>query len=136
MTVYWDTSALIHFYNDGRKAEIAGITRTHTLSEMFSAYTGRGVWFTKPDGTVVLRRVSMKLAAVIIKDIRSRLSFVDLSPDEVLIAIQNANKLGAQGGRIHDLMHAAAADKAKADELWTLDRNDFAGLGSTPVKQL
>jgi hypothetical protein len=37
---------------------------------------------------------------------------------------------------VYYLLHAVAADKAKADELWTLDRNDFAGLGKAPVKQL
>jgi predicted nucleic acid-binding protein len=66
----------------------------------------------------------------------SKLNIVDLTTDEAVSVIHLAHKVNAQGGRIHDLMHAAAADKAKADELWTLDQNDFAGLGRVLVKQL
>jgi hypothetical protein len=33
-------------------------------------------------------------------------------------------------------MHAVAAEKAGADELWTIDENDFAGLGKVPLKYL
>jgi predicted nucleic acid-binding protein len=136
MTVYWDTSAIIHYYSTGRLQQVAGVTRTHTLAELFSALTGRGVQKPMKDGSVRHKRLSMKLAAKLIAYLRGRLTFVDLSPDEVLAAIQDAKNVNAQGGRIHDLLHAVAADKAKADELWTLDRNDFAGLGKAPIKQL
>jgi len=136
MKVYWDTSALVRYYREQRVPEISGVTRTHSLAELFSALTGRGIEILTADGTLKHKRFSMVAAAEVVKQVRARLEFVDLSPDEVIFAIQRAEKLNAQGGRIHDLLHAAAADKAKADELWTLDRNDFAGLGSTPVQQL
>ncbi len=136
MTVYWDTSAIVHFITTRRIQEIAGITRTHSLAEMFSALTGRGWYELMPDGSTKQKRMGMAVAAKVVKDIYGRLTFVDLSAEEVMAVIKNARKLGAQGGRIHDLLHAAAADKAKADELWTLDRNDFVGLSSTLVRQL
>jgi hypothetical protein len=40
--IYWDTSALIRFILERRANEISGVTRTHTLAELFSALTGRG----------------------------------------------------------------------------------------------
>jgi predicted nucleic acid-binding protein len=88
------------------------------------------------DGVIRRRKLSLLAAAKVVARIRSKLNIVDLTTEEVLSAIQLALKVNAQGGRIHDLMHAAAADKAKADELWTLDQNDFVGLGSVTVKQL
>jgi predicted nucleic acid-binding protein len=136
MKVYWDTSALVRFYRDRRVKEISGVTRTHSLAELFSALTGRGIDIRKADGTLKHKKLSMKLAAAITKAIRARLEFVELSADETMAVIEGAKNVGAQGGRIHDLMHAAAADKANADELWTLDENDFAGLGRVRVKQL
>jgi predicted nucleic acid-binding protein len=136
MKVYWDTSAIVRFYATGRAQQVTGITRTHTLAELFSALTGRGYDEAMKDGSMRHRRLSMEAAAKVISKLVPGLEFVDLSPDEVLAAIQDAKNVNAQGGRIHDLLHAVAASKAKADELWTLDRNDFAGLGTVSVKQL
>jgi predicted nucleic acid-binding protein len=136
MTVYWDTSAIIHFVTTRRVQQIAGVTRTHTLAELFSSLTGRGWTELMPDGRTRLKKMGLAVAAKAVKDIRGRLELVELSADEVLAAISNADKLGAQGGRIHDLLHAVAANKAGADELWTLDQHDFDGLGPVPVKQL
>ncbi len=136
MTVYWGTSALVRFFAVGELDKIAGVTRTHTLAELFSTLTGRGYDERMKDGAFRHRKLSMPAAAKVVTRIRSNLEIVELTADEVLSAIQRADKVNAQGGRIHDLLHAVAADKAKADELWTLDRNDFAGLGRTPVKQI
>ena len=119
-----------------RLPEIAGVTRTHTLAELFSTLSGRGIDTIKADGTILHKRLSMRLATRVVLEIFPRLTFVDLSPQEALAVIQRAKDSSAQGGRIHDLMHAAAADKANADELWTADTNDFAGLGRVAVKQV
>lgn len=136
MKIYWDTSALVKYFAAGNLEKIAGVTRTHSLVELFSTLTGRGYDERMKDGTVRHRRYSMPAAAKVVAKVRSRLDIVDLTTDEVLLAIQNASHANAQGGRIHDLMHAAAADKAGADELWTLDQNDFAGLCRTTVRQV
>ena len=57
-----------------------------------------------------------------------RLKFVHLSENEILEALDKAQARGVRGGRVHDYMHALAADKAKADALLTADANDFNGL--------
>jgi predicted nucleic acid-binding protein len=136
MTIYWNTSALVRFFATGGLEKVSGVTRTHSFVELFSTLTGRGYDERMKDGTFRRRKLSMTAAAKVVTKVRSRLEIVDLTTDEVLSATQRAGKVNAQGGRIHDLLHAAAADKAKADELWTLDRNDFAGLGRVPIKQL
>ena len=86
-----------------------------------------------PDGARRHKRLSLGLAAAVIAKIHPLLSYVDLTADEIVEALK-AKK--AQGGRVHDLLHAVAAEKAKADELWTLDENDFVGLGAVPLKYL
>ncbi len=136
MTVYWDTSALVRYFATGDLDKIEGVTRTHTLVELFSTLTGRGYDERMKDGHFRHRKLSLRAGAKVVARVRSSLEIVDLTPDEVLSVIQRAQKVNAQGGRIHDLMHAAAAEKAGAKELWTLDRNDFAGLGAVPVKQI
>jgi predicted nucleic acid-binding protein len=135
--IYWDTSAIIRFILERRSDEIAGVTRAHTLAELFSALTGRGWRETLPGGVTRQRRMGMLLAARTIREVRGRLDFVELSPDEVLSAMDEAKDMGAQGAGIHDLLHARAAEKARADEFWTTDRNDFERfLTSVPIKQL
>ncbi len=59
MTVYWDTSAIIHYVTSRRVREIAGVTRTHTLAELFSAFTGRGWTELMPDGTNRQKRMGL-----------------------------------------------------------------------------
>ncbi len=133
MTVYWDSCALIWYFGQGRLAEINGITRTHTLAEVFSALTGKGINMTLPDGSVRLRKFSPKTAAEVIRRLHPKLQYHDLDSQSVVNACDSAQRKAVQGGRIHDYLHAFAAQQANTDELWTTDQNDFAGLGPVPV---
>lgn len=134
--IYWDTSAIVRFIFHRKEDEISGITRTHTLAELFSALTGSGWVEILPGGVRRQRRMGTRLAAKTIKGVRERLSFVELTVEDVEAALDDAANLGVQGGGIHDLLHARAAEKAKADEFWTADKNDFARLVSIPIKQV
>jgi len=136
MKVYWDTSAIIWYFGRGRIAEVRGVTRPHTLSETFSALTGAGFDLILTDGRHKHRRLSLRAAAAVVSRFHPQMEYVELSADEILAALQTAKDRGAQGGRVHDLMHAVAAEKAGADELWTLDEHDFEGLGKVPLKHL
>ena len=75
-------------------------------------------------------------AAKALDNLSAHLDWVELTPAEVLAAVKRAKKLGVRGGRVHDLMHAVAADKSGADELLTVDRNDFIGLAKLPIAQV
>jgi predicted nucleic acid-binding protein len=134
MKIYWDAGALMKYILARRQAEIAGVTRVHTLAELFSALTGSGWNETLPGGLQRRRKMGLLRAAERIREIRPQLEFIELTADETVSALQSAKASGAGGGRIHDLLHAFAAQKAHADELWTSDENDFAGLGPVPVK--
>jgi predicted nucleic acid-binding protein len=59
------------------------------------------------------------------------LDFVDLTSKEVLDALKQTRKRGVRGGRIHDFLHAVAAEKAKAGQLLTADEHDFESLLDT-----
>jgi predicted nucleic acid-binding protein len=120
--IYWDSSALIRALHEEdlrvRMEKGVHFTRAHTLSEVFSTITGGRLGFRySPDE-------GFQLAASLAQDLR----FVDLTPEETLAALAKAQDLGVRGARVHDLLHAAAAEKAGADKLWTLNLSDFAGL--------
>lgn len=121
MKVYWDASALVESFVDTslrtRLSQQGGITRTHSLAEVFSALTS---------GNLEIR-VDASAAARMVADIAKHLEFVDLSSAEVLKALQETRRRGVRGGRIHDFLHAAAAEKGKAQRLLTADQN-FDGL--------
>lgn len=126
MKTYWDSSALIEAVEDrALRARIKpgdNATRSHTLSELFSTLT-KGVNY----------RYSPADAAAVIADLRADMTFVDLTADEMVDAIKQASRQGVRGARIHDLMHAWAAKKWRADVLLTLDAAGFSTL-KVPVK--
>jgi predicted nucleic acid-binding protein len=125
MKAYWDSAALVeacfdHNIRERLRAE-RGITRTHALAEVFSAITGKclGIRFDADD------------AATAIDNLAADLDFVDLTEEEVRHALRTARKRGVRGGRVHDYLHAVAAEKSGAKELLTIDRNDFDRLSET-----
>ena len=130
MKYYWDTSALIQAAIlpelRFRLRQERAVTRTHTLAEAFSAFTG---------GNLALR-VDADEAALIIEDLAADLQFVDLDKSEVLTALKSARAKGVRGGRIHDYLHAVAAEKVGAKKLLTVDKNDFSDLTTLPIEQL
>ena len=118
---YWDSSALIEAV---QKPEIrqrleneTAFTRPHALAETFSVLTGNPA-----------TRISANDAARVIEYLSKSLSFVDITGEETLSALKAAEKKGVRGGRVHDYLHAVAAEKCKADKIVTLDKNDFNGL--------
>jgi len=125
MKGYWDSSALIQSVKDlALRRQLAadkGFSRRHALAEIFSALSGR------PH-----HRLDADQAADIVAALAAELEFVDLSTEEILQATKRAKSLGIRGGRIHDYLHALAAEKSGATILFTLDKHDFDGL----VRQL
>jgi hypothetical protein len=122
MSTYWDTSALVAALHDAALRDRLDtghhVTRSHSLSELFSTLTGGRLGF----------RYSPEKAALLVGDLAGQLTFVDLTADEVLRGLGQAHRHGIAGGRVHDWMHALAAEKAKAVTLLTLNGADFAGL--------
>jgi predicted nucleic acid-binding protein len=118
---YWDSSALVETTTNPvlrtRLRNEKGFTRTHSLAEVFAALTGNPKI-----------RADAFQAAEAIAELAEDLEFTDLSSAEVISALKRAKRKGVRGGHVHDLLHAAAADKSGAKELLTIDTNDFAGL--------
>jgi predicted nucleic acid-binding protein len=72
-----------------------------------------------------------------LENLAADLSFVELTSVEMLSALKQARRRGVRGGRVHDYMHALAAEKSGAKQLLTLDRNDFRSLvDSVRVEQV
>ena len=121
MKAYWDSSALVEALGDiklrTRLSQERGFTRTHALAEIFSALTG---------GRLAIR-LDANAAAELINTL-VELDFVDLSAGEVIAVLKEAQSRGVRGGRVHDFMHAKAAEKSGAKELLTTDQYDFNSL--------
>jgi predicted nucleic acid-binding protein len=121
MKTYWDSSALVATVETPalqlRLQRERGVSRPHTLAEVFSTITGNPK-----------NRADAQIAAEILASLAKSLDFVDLTADEMLAALKSARKLGVRGGRVHDYFHAVAAKKSGATKIVTLDKNDFAGL--------
>ena len=122
MKAYWDSGALVQASADlqlrTRLHEERGFTRTHALAEIFSALTG---------GRLAIRLES-DAAFKVVDNLAADLDFVDLEPKEVLSALKQAQQRGVRGGRVHDYLHARAAEKCGAPGLLTTDQYDFTSL--------
>jgi hypothetical protein len=64
----------------------------------------------------------------LIREISAGMNFVELDAGETLSALEAAQTRGVRGGRVHDWLHARAAEKAKVAVLLTDNFADFAGL--------
>jgi predicted nucleic acid-binding protein len=130
MKAYWDGSAVIEACNSsGLRARLhreRGLTRTHTLAEVFSTLTGGNLAF----------RLDADAAAQTVANLAADLDFHDLAAADVLTALKEARKKGVRGGRIHDYLHAVAAQKSGAKKLLTLDKNDFTDLTKVEIEQV
>jgi predicted nucleic acid-binding protein len=128
MKTYWDSSAIVEAWIDrGLRARLhreGGCTRIHSLAEVFSSLTG---------GNLEIR-LSADDAARTVAQLAVDLDFVELSVNEVLTALNHARAKGVRGGRIHDFLHAIAAEKAGADKIITLDENDFNSLTGLKIE--
>jgi predicted nucleic acid-binding protein len=91
----------------------------HAMSETFAVLTGG-----KPS-----RRLRPALAFKLIEDnVLPFVELVHLTGKETLAAIAQSEARGVRGGAIYDLLHLAAARKAGAAALVTLDTRDFQAL--------
>lgn len=122
MKRYWDSSALLNAFWDSRIEKLSQEsdqwTRPHTLAEMFSTLTGGrlGGQFNPTD------------AAEIVRELTDRMNFIELTGPEAQAALDEAEKKGVRGGRVHDWLHARAAKKAGVEQLLTNNFADFTGL--------
>jgi predicted nucleic acid-binding protein len=91
----------------------------HALAETFSILTGGRLG----------RRVNAAVATRLLD--QSVLPFVSvqsLSGKDILAALSECEARGVRGGAVYDLLHLAAARKAKAAVLVTLDARNFRAL--------
>jgi hypothetical protein len=104
---YWDTSAIIGELAAGRLNSIKGITRPHSLAEFYARTTGKG--FVAAGQTI---RLKPGLAAARVKQLARQLNFIELDAAETAETLESAAQTGIAGGKTHDVLHIAAANKA------------------------
>jgi predicted nucleic acid-binding protein len=120
--IYWDTSALIVACEDTHVRhcleKATSCTRIHTLTELFSTLTGGRLAY----------QCHPEQAWELIENLTEPMTLVEMSGLHVKKQISVAGGFGVRGGRIHDYIHARAAIQCGAEELMTLNKNDFEGL--------
>jgi predicted nucleic acid-binding protein len=128
MKAYWDSSALVEAYNNPQiKARLENeraYTRPHALAETFASLTANPK-----------TRIDSDAASGVLARLALSLDFVELSGPDVLAALKTARSMGVRGGRVHDYLHAVAAEKSGAKTILTLDKNDFADLTGLKIEQ-
>ena len=92
---------------------------THALAETFATLTGGRLGI----------RVSPAVAAQLIEaSLMPRLRLIELAGGEIMDTIREAEAAGARGGAIYDSLHMAAARKASAKALYTLNARHFEAI--------
>jgi len=91
----------------------------HALAETLSILTG---------GRLGRRVAASRVAALIDASVLPFVSLVALTGRETVLALQACEARGVQGGGVYDWLHLAAARKAGAARLVTLDVRDFLAI--------
>jgi len=91
----------------------------HAFAETFSILTGgRGA-----------RRIDAKTAVRLIEEsVLPLVSPVVLSAGDIVKALRECESRGVRGGGIYDFLHLAAARKARAERIFTLDTRHFQAI--------
>jgi len=89
---------------------------SHGLVETFSTVTG---------GRQGMKMSASLAADVLENDYAPGFTVTSLTPVEILRAMNECERRGVRGGAIYDYLHLAAARKAKAAKLFTLNVRDF-----------
>jgi predicted nucleic acid-binding protein len=88
----------------------------HALSEVYSVLTGGRLGF----------RVSPEIAIQLLEQsVLPNVEVVTLSARELIASLKEAPLRGVRGAAIYAYLHLAAARKAKADRIYTLDVANF-----------
>jgi hypothetical protein len=139
MIYFWDSSAVINAMLSKsvfKKLDTdQHFIRYHVLFEVFSTFTGRGIPVT--DALGQKERVTMLPSEVAdwLRIFAKRVQFLELTTEETLTGLDDAERLRVMGGRVYDYGHALAAKKVKADVILTRNPDDFKGLtGKTKVE--
>lgn len=125
MKAYLDTSALIRA---GRMGLVpAGVTRAHSLAEFYCVFTGPGI-VVQRGGQTVKATLAPEAAATLAATTFARMKFHDLAPGVALAELSKAAAENIHGKNVHDWMHCAAAEAAKAEAIVTLNTRHFAAM--------
>ena len=121
MRVYWDSTALLNALAAQsvlvRLAEGDHVTRSHAYAEAFHHLSGRGL--PLKDGQRLA--VTPGDAARMIRNLAKRVPAHDLTPEQTLTALDDAQGHGVSGRMVHDWLHARAANLAGVDVMLTRD---------------
>jgi hypothetical protein len=133
MTIFWDTSAVINALVSppvyDRLKSGHHTARVHMIAEFFSIMTGRGI---KAIDAISQHEVQIIMSAddavQWLNAFCAKIEWVDLEGSETIQALDSAQSLGIQGGRVYDYLHAEAAKKANAGKLLTRNAKHFRNL--------
>lgn len=137
MPVYFDTSVLISaFVEDEREhekcAELVlnspdGCVLAHGMAECFSFLTG---------GRLPVQLTANLATQVIETNIVKCMKVISLTPEETLDTLKQAQANGIRGGGIYDALHLAAARKADAETIYTLNLRHFQAFAPDLVDRI
>jgi len=121
MRVYWDSTALLNALAAqsvlARLDEGQHLTRSHAYVETFHHLSGRGI--PLKDGQRLA--VTPGDAARMIRNLAKRVQAHNLTSEQTLTALDDAQRQGVSGRMVHDWLHARAAKLAGADVVLTRD---------------
>lgn len=104
--------------------------RTLLLSARFSIHARALVetFSTLTGGRLAVRVPAADAAALLRRWIAPRMTVINLAERDLLKAFDESSARGVRGGAIYDYLHLAAARKARAPRLYTLNVADFRAL--------
>jgi predicted nucleic acid-binding protein len=127
---YLDTSAFVRAWR--LKKTPAGITRAHTAAEFYATLTG-GITIANAKGEMERLKFAPREVAEAAQATFAAVTFVDFTGMETLKALTEAAGINVQSANIHDLMHAAVAEREKCKAIVTSNTRHFSTVTKLPL---
>ena len=126
MGPFFDTSVLVSAFVEDERCHGAcagavasargGAVYSHALVECFSVLTG---------GRLPVQLSAADAVRVLEANVTGRMDVVALEPTEIMQVLEGCQSAGVRGSGVYDCLHLAAARKAGAEVIYTLNVRHF-----------
>jgi len=110
-----------------KKGADEGVVASHSLAETYAVLT-RLPGSSRLPGALVWELLS--------RNVVDLFTLVHLSGKEYADCLKDLALRGVEGGRVYDALILAAAEKSKAERIYTFNVKHFQGLASPPLQDL
>lgn len=130
MSNYLDSSVLVAALVEDEAAHEASLALLRRRDNVVWAHALLEVFATLTGGRLGIRVAPAIAVRLIEESLQPRLRFIELGASDISSALRSCESAGVRAGAVFDFLHLAAARRAAATRLYTLNARHFLPLAA------